>query len=349
MRTSNLRRRNAFTLIELLVVIAIIAILIALLLPAVQQAREAARRTQCKNNLKQLGLALHNYHDTMNMFPRSQMGATTGTADWRGHSAHVMILPYIEQAPLYALYDMNVWAWWDGGRVGRDGTNHHMVSAGRAGLTRIPAFLCPSNSATIGFPGCSYPVCEGANSGMFNDGVAGGYVATKENGIFNIRTPVRIGDITDGTTNCIMAGEQLLSTTVPTLDRIINLRQAVAIPSGWDGTFLTQAQLDDWGGRCNASSNAQRTETGRYWNPGIHEQSVFNTLLPPNSKYGNCTAHCSGCAPDGPAMLGARSLHTGGVQVLLADGSVRFVSENVDYLTWQRLGSRNDGNVLGDF
>ena len=344
------QKARGFTLIELLVVIAIIAILIALLLPAVQQAREAARRTQCKNNLKQLGLALHNYHDSMSMFPRSQLGATTGTADWRGHSAHVMILPYIEQAALYSQYEMDIHAWWDGGKIGVDGTAHHNVqNANRAGMKRLTAFICPSNSASISFPACSYPVSEGNNAGMFNDGVAGGATAIKQNGIFNIQISVKMGDITDGTTNVIMAGEQLLSGTVPTLDRVVNLRQGVAIPAGWDGTFLTQAQMDDWGNRCTTSGSGQRTETGRYWCPGVHEQSVFNTLLTPNSKYQNCTAHCVGCAPDGPAMLGARSLHTGGVQVLLADGSVRFVSDNVDYMTWQRLGARNDGSPLGEF
>ena len=177
------QKARGFTLIELLVVIAIIAILIALLLPAVQQAREAARRTQCKNNLKQLGLALHNYHDSMSMFPRSQLGATTGTADWRGHSAHVMILPYIEQAALYSQYEMDIHAWWDGGKTGVDGTAHHNVqNANRAGMKRLTAFICPSNSASIAFPACSYPDSEGNNSGMFNDGVAGGATAIKQNG-----------------------------------------------------------------------------------------------------------------------------------------------------------------------
>lgn len=272
----------------------------------------------------------------------SQNALPNTNADWRGHSAHVMILPYIEQANIYAQYDMNAWAWWDSGK------GAHMVSGGKVGLQRLPAFWCPSNSATISFPGCSYPVCEGNNSGMYNDGVVNGFQAIKNNGMFNLRVPVRMGDVTDGTSNTIMAGEQLLSGTVPTKDNLVNLHQAVAIPAGWDGTILTQAQLDDWGTRCTAGTTI-RSETGRYWTPGVHEQTVFNTLLPPNSKYANCTAHCGGCAPDGPAMLGARSLHTGGVQVVLGDGSVRFVSENVDYLTWQRLGSRNDGNVLGEF
>jgi len=335
-------RRRGFTLIELLVVIAIIAVLIALLLPAVQQAREAARRTQCRNNLKQLGLALHNYHDTFQMFPLSQLGGVTGQSDWRGHSAQVMILPYIDQSPIYNQYNMNVWSWWDGSK----GTP--MDGAGMAGQSKIAAFRCPSNpSAANGRPGNNYVVCEGANGGMFNDGT--GYSSSKENGIFNIRTVVPIGGITDGTSNTIMASEQLVYSTGVNNDKLIALRQSVSTPGGWDGTFMTQAQLDDWGSRCTTSSNGQRTETGQFWHVGVHEQSVFNVLLPPNSKYQNCTSHCGGCAPDGTALVGARSLHTGGVTVLMADGAVRFVSDNINYPTWQYLGARNDGTSLGEF
>ncbi len=342
-KTSLLGRRRAFTLIELLVVIAIIAVLIALLLPAVQQARESARRTQCKNNLKQFGLALHNYHDTFSMFPRGQLGGVTGAGDWRGHSAHVMILPYIDQSAMYNRYNHDAWAWWDNGK----GTNQS--DATQVGYRRIAAFLCPSNPPANQFPNNSYVVCEGANAGMFNDGVAGGTTSAKQNGIFNLQGVVPMAGITDGTSNVIMASEQLLSQTGTLVDKVASMRQTVAIPAGWDGTFLTQSQLDDWGNRCNTSGANQRTESGRYWAPGVHEQTTFNVLLPPNSSYQNCTAHCSGCAPDGPAMIGARSLHVGGVHVLLADGAVRFVGNNIDYRTWQNLGSRNDGATVGDF
>jgi len=336
-------RRLGFTLIELLVVIAIIAVLVAILLPAVQQAREAARNSQCKNNLKQLGVALHNYHETMGCFPSSQGGAATGQADWRGHSAHVMILPYMDQGALYNKYNMNAWAWWDGGM----GT--HMVDTAQPGRQRIAGFLCPSNFSNqtdgIGItPGLNYPVCEGNNAGMFNDGVAGGFNLQKCNGVFTMRAIVNIGAITDGTTNVILVGEQIQSLSGST-DAVVNLKQAVAIPGGWDGTFLTQAQLDDWGTRC-AATTTQRTETGRFWSPGVHEQSVFNTLLPPNSRHPNCTAHCGGCAPDGPAMIGVRSMHTGGANIVLADGAVKFIGNNIDYILWQRMGARNDGAAV---
>ena len=339
--------RRGFTLIELLVVIAIIAVLIALLLPAVQQAREAARRSQCKNNLKQLGLAMQNYHDNNNTFALSQGGIVTGQADWRGHSAHAAALPYMEQGALFKQYNFGARSWWE--------APHMVQTAASPGRSRIPAFVCPSGAASLGDgtgirPQMSYPVCEGANGGMFNDGVAGGYSTGKQNGIFNIRVPTPMAAIRDGTSNVIMASEQISSGSAgPIVDRLVNLRQAVAIPAGWDGTFLTQAQLDDWGGRCTTSGNAQRSETGCFWNVGVHEQGTFNVLLPPNSNYQNCTAHCSGCAPDGPAMFGARSLHTGGVHVVMCDGAVRFVNQTVNYQTWQNLGSRNDRTPIGDF
>ncbi len=336
-------RRLGFTLIELLVVIAIIAVLVAILLPAVQQAREAARASQCRNNLKQLGIALHSYHEVMGMFPQTQGGGVTGQSDWRGHSAHVMLLPYMDQSGLYNKYNMNVWCWWD------NGLGTHMVNGGQPGRQRIPGFLCPSNfsNQTDGngiTPGLSYPVCQGSNAGMFNDGIAGGYNLAKQNGMFALRANVNIAAVTDGTSNVIMAGEQIQSLSGGT-DALVNLKQAVAIPAGWDGTFLTQAQLDDWGSRC-AASTTQRTETGRFWNTGVHEQGSFNTLLPPNAKYPNCTAHCGGCAPDGPAMVGARSMHTGGAHVVLGDGAVKFMSNSIDYQLWQWLGARNDGNKV---
>lgn len=347
---TNRRARRGFTLIELLVVIAIIAVLIALLLPAVQQAREAARRSQCRNNLKQLGVAMHDYHDSNKTFALSQGSGVTGQSDWRGSSAQTAILPYIESKALYQQYNFNVWCWWDNGR------GPHMVNtAGSPGRVRIPVFVCPTNSAFLSDgtgvrPQINYPVCEGANAGMFNDGVTGGYATNKQNGVFNIRVPVPIASILDGTANTIMASEQISAGSAgPVVDRLVYLRQAVAVPAGWDGTFMTQAQLDDWGGRCTTSGNAQRSETGCFWNTGVHEQGTFNVLLPPNSKYQNCTAHCSGCAPDGPAMLGARSLHTGGVHVLMCDGAVKFANQNINYNTWQLLGSRNDKTPTENF
>jgi prepilin-type N-terminal cleavage/methylation domain-containing protein len=138
--TSLIRRRRGFTLIELLVVIAIIAVLIALLLPAVQQARESARRTQCKNNLKQFGLGLHNYHDTFRIFPMGTNGSVrdscTGGCAWRGFSVHAMILPYIDQAPVYNGMNMNAM--------------YNELENSPLSAVKMPAFRCPSQDPIPG-------------------------------------------------------------------------------------------------------------------------------------------------------------------------------------------------------
>ena len=158
----SLLRRKAFTLIELLVVIAIIAVLIALLLPAVQQAREAARRTQCKNNLKQLGLAIHTYHDTAKVFPQAvfQNKATSGQWDWRLASPQVMLLPYIDQAPLYNSLNFNL--------SFNNGTANDTI----CNAAKLAAFRCPSDpnlSTNTGDPGNNYAVCLGPNAEWQNN------------------------------------------------------------------------------------------------------------------------------------------------------------------------------------
>ena len=331
------RRLPGFTLIELLVVIAIIAILIALLLPAVQQAREAARRTQCKNNLKQLGLAMHNYADVHLVFPKahSHINPGGGEWDWRGHSAQAMMLPFIDQAPMYDQYNFNVWA-----EGGNDGVAN----------VRLKAFLCPSDSLpNANVPGNNYMVNKGANVGHTND-IPGGLPVQNQNGIFNFQKVVGFRDITDGTSNVLAAAETIIGSSGSLTDQLVHFKGA-GVPGGMPSQNPTQAQVDAWGTACStgSTSGGRWVEIGWWWHRGDGSQTNFSTLLTPNSKYPNCSAHCGGCALDGAHMLGARSRHTGGVQVLLCDGAARFVSDNVDYLTWQRLGNRQDGNTLGEW
>ena len=315
---------TGFTLIELLVVIAIIAVLIALLLPAVQQAREAARRTQCKNNLKQLGLALHNYHDTFLVFPPGQFqplatdrGGSTAfllTAAVPGDSTNrsgwmQQILPYIDQAPLYNKFAPYM--------SGATPAPYACVWAGAD--TILPALMCPSDpggpkNATVpgnpqGFHG-NYVV----SAGSLPFGPAGG--GLKLDGMFFSYSRTSIRDATDGTSNTLLVGEILLAKDID--------------PSGHD-------------------------LRGRYYNE-YAGSTFFSSNLPPNTTIGDkvYNNYCNPgpkrpCATTGDYVHYARSEHTGGVQIVLVDGSVRFVSENIDLTTFRALGSRAGGEVVGEF
>lgn len=349
MRISSKRiSSKGFTLIELLVVIAIIAILIALLLPAVQQAREAARRTQCRNNLKQLGLALHNYHDNYLMFPRGNYQSQTGGGTiqdpnpYRGRSAHMMILPYIDQGPLYNTLNF--------GLASDSGVN------GQACQRIIAAFLCPSdlgtdNSAIGGgnnYVGSAGPsVYWGSHTTANTDAI--------QIGLFNTRVSVAIRDVTDGTSNTVAMSEQIIarpdSTPLSTNSRAATKRGGSlgSIPQ----TFMSVADQKTFTDSCLAASVGYVDDSGGEgirWTNGIANQTLFNTILTPNSNLPNCVNACTTCsATDNMGVWAARSRHTGGVHALMADGAVKFVSENVDNTTWQRAGARADGNTLGEF
>jgi len=304
---------KGFTLIELLVVIAIIAILIALLLPAVQQAREAARRTQCRNHMKQIGLAMHNYHDAHRVFPYGNRDA--GNTTRRRETWMQMILPFIDQANLYNSY-----------MAADPAFNWQHAPSARA---VIPALVCPSNP-TVAMQGPSssfrgnYGMCAGSTDGAFSSGSA--------DGMFFLHSRIKMRDVTDGTSNTIMGGE------------------GVARPGD------SAADSTAWG------------EVGSYWGGGSgHHGAAFNTAQPPNSSVPDCNHSCVNYSlPDfpcaqtsssistapacsNPRSTYARSYHVGGVHVLMADGAVRFVSENIDLGTWQALSTRAGGEVIGEF
>lgn len=302
-------RKRGFTLIELLVVIAIIAILIALLLPAVQQAREAARRTQCKNNLKQLGLALHNYHDVHKMFPPSVIFAPdanlSGPGD--GRSWLFQLLPYFEQANLYNAADLSV------------PTNLDPVSS-----ERLAALACPSdpNSNTV----ISFGQDMGMTSYLGNGSHRGigssqffydcGPVADLTSGTI-IRRGVRMRDITDGTSNTFLAGERGVITRFGGYG-MWNYG-ALGCSSGNGDTVITH---DIWQ---FATANGGLSYTGGFRPPENFSQ------------------------PAGDDIFHWWSFHAGGGQFLLADGSARFVSYNTAYGTMDSLHQRNDGEVIGEF
>jgi prepilin-type N-terminal cleavage/methylation domain-containing protein/prepilin-type processing-associated H-X9-DG protein len=322
-------RRPAFTLIELLVVIAVIGILIALLLPAVQKVRESANRTKCVNNLKQLGLALHNYHDVNLAFPYGMIDKINDTSTgFRICWAH-LLLPYIEQDNLYHILkpqmDTTI-ATGAGGNGAINWTNNQTI---------IPAYLCPSDSANgkilngggnQGFFG-NYVLCAGNTA--FGDATA----STQLNGMFYSLSKTRIADVTDGLTNTVMASELIV---VPNQ----NGDPASCASGGYD-------------------------YRGAYYN-SISGGALFDTLYPPNEHtvgdyiWNRCSvqqpgssqpvAPCAGCTLINATQINARSYHPGGVNAALADGSVRFISNNIQTTTWQQLGSRSLGEVItGDY
>lgn len=342
-------KRRAFTLIELLVVIAIIAVLIALLLPAVQQAREAARRTQCRNNLKQFGLAMHNYENTYRCFQRANYSSiTTSTTGWQGFAGHVMLLPYLDQAPIFNQIDFTREFW--------GGANANLKA------TKLAQFLCPSdggwkyttygNDGNTGGGGNNYAVSGGPSLLML--GVTGGGVGGSPGtpigvgdqiGVCNLFRNIRIAELTDGTSNTIAASETIIgdgNSSRFTLGDVIN-GATISFPN----TFASQADLNTFSASCNTASHYGIT--GKNWINGMPGQTFFNTLNTPNSSNVDCM-ECGGCSwYDARGVINARSRHVGGVHCLMADGSVKFVSNNVDFNTWQRLGAIGDGNPVGDF
>ena len=330
---NRLGQRAGFTLIELLVVIAIIAVLIALLLPAVQQAREAARRTQCKNNLKQLGLAIHNYHDTFNKFGFRQ-GGTSAADDILGNtqriSGFVGLLPYIDQSPLFnQIQTPQTYGATNFSAGGPAPWNSIYVPW----QSKLPGLNCPSDVDAIArvIPATNYRFCGGSSVFIGEN--------NNFNGLFGFVKHTGIRDCTDGTSNTLCMAEACKSTN--TREVISNGLAAVTGLLATPSLLRTSAYVD---GRNYAGSGATMNTAGSRWTDGASSVTGFNTVLPPNSGSGNETA---GDQTDG--VYSASSRHTGIVQALLADGTVRSISENIDGALWAGLGTRMGGEVLGEF
>jgi prepilin-type N-terminal cleavage/methylation domain-containing protein/prepilin-type processing-associated H-X9-DG protein len=365
--------RAGFTLIELLVVIAIIAVLIALLLPAVQAAREAARRIQCSNNLKQIGLALHAYHSASGSFPPGAalngVAAVPGLyATWEPNmSAQAMLLPYIEQAPVYNALNFNIGAEYDLG----------MNTTGV--LTIIATYLCPSDpNASKRINTNSYYASMGTTTDyMFNPGVFGGanwmgtsppITFTGTTGLFAQAVSYGIGHCTDGTSNTVAYAESLLGDSMATSV----WGPVITPPSKYRGNMvygadpaddlnrphdafqnpaLVLAMLQDCNAMFQATSTNIGDDHGYRWSMGITGYSLFNTIQTPNDKQFPFSA----CRLDGDALnypdsgfaYGSSSAHPGGINVALADGSVRFVKDGINRMTWWSLGTKANGEVVG--
>lgn len=320
-------RRKGFTLVELLVVIAIIGVLVGLLLPAVQAAREAARRMSCSNNMKQLGLSMHNYHDTHRKFPYGYL--TSGLSDSHKRDCwYQQILPFIEQQAYYEQYQnaAQIYSVYDAKWI-------HRLPVEFAGIP-IPAFMCPSDPAgpahggggsDKGFQG-SYGVCAGG--GTPAQDLTGGltpsqvHVVREDNGgMFGRTICYKFNACLDGTSNTLLASE----------------------------TIIRGSSGGSWGGM------------GGYWGGAPHGSFGFSAAEPPNTsvpdRVYSCksttfrNSPCENANADGLSGRWnfARSHHTGGVLTVLFDGSVRFVSDSIKRQIWRDLGNRADGRTIPEF
>ena len=367
MSTSPKNQRGGFTLIELLVVIAIIAVLIALLLPAVQQARESARRTQCKNNLKQIGLALHNFHDVYGNFPPGMLDDDGRNYCWRTY-----LLPYMDQAPIYQSLtsvgtsagtlgaqlfprggvpnliqaDTSLVFQTDNGVSGVTPTyaNENEVSKNHglgAGKRVMGAWACPSDvlskqdndgygkanycgssgtinySPTVPSPNTNWNGCASIK-GVNQNGLL---VYSNDN---NAGYVVKISDATDGLSNTIAVGE---CTVVQT--------QVTAQNNG-DGSFPIWV-----GGNNNGGCDG--------WDSGGSSMKLTNPTMPINMWKTYTTAALGTMIVDTEVLAAFGSQHVGGCQFLMDDGSVIFLSENMDLRIYQNIGSRNDGQPTGSY
>lgn len=323
---------RAFTLVELLVVIAIIGILVALLLPAVQSAREAARRIQCSNNFHQIGIAMHNYHEAFSRFPIGQFdwisswgweGIFQGSGtSMMGHTYFVQLLPFVEEGQTWEIYRPLMEIPTPSSK-NHGGMRQWRNRVGAQLKTVVPSFVCPTDFGPprvdiglpdlVGFTG-NYVMCAGSTTygarGFHSD------VFWRMNGIFYMYSDTTMSDILDGTSHTLLAGETIVHKQFP------------------------RSQYDARG--------------AYYW--GVWGGALFTSFWPPNTNTPDrldeprlCyDTEETPCINSGDMATYTRSRHPGGVNIAMADGSARFLSDSINRLTFQAMGSRRGGEIVAD-
>jgi prepilin-type processing-associated H-X9-DG protein len=364
-------------LIELLVVIAIIAVLIALLLPAVQAAREAARRSQCVNNLKQIGLALHNYHTGQNSFPLGGSPAPSSgnkvcwpEGGWGSWSAQAMLLPFMEQTPVYNAANFFLLMRGDG---------YSEVINTTTTQSRINAFMCPSSPLPQGtwyngfpWPGNNYFASVGSSiSWLGNDPKLGNYTYIP-NGPFAVGgQAIGLRDIMDGSSNTVGFGEWRTgdyNDSINSIQDVAGLSSPGTFPGVGDrnmsgastsfpaGAPYLTANLQACASCLLANScpghtgsnggGTQFSFVGRLWAEGIYGHGLGNMIVPPNSSFYYCQFETGDGDMDSGTIIGLTSYHPGGANVCMLDGSVHFIKNSTAYNVLWYLGSKSQGEVL---
>ncbi len=319
------RHRPAFTLIELLVVIAIIAVLIALLLPAVQAAREAGRRSQCVNNLKQFGLALHNYHDTNGSFPIGQL-LNVATGATNNISAQTRLLPFMEQGPLANSINFNFTS-----------TN----AANSTGLaTNVNTFLCPSDPQTqlpAGWAGINYRVNYGTsivNAYGAEDTAGADTALPPPNGMFFLDNIIKVASVTDGLSNTAAFSEHVKGD----YSNAVSTEMSDTYEPGTYPATPDQAYQDCLAVNIRDLTKQGNSNAGAPWMSDGHTPTRYYHGSPPNAR--------SCMFPPQRISTTANSRHPGGVNVGMADGSVRFFKTTINLVPWRAVGTRNGGEVV---
>jgi prepilin-type N-terminal cleavage/methylation domain-containing protein/prepilin-type processing-associated H-X9-DG protein len=343
-----MRKNSAFTLVELLVVIAIIGALVALLLPAVQSARESARRTQCVNNLKQLGTALANHDSAVKHLPAASVSKEYPSDPSHPYSfyrwsALAQLLPYLENQNLHDLLDLSL-------PLYMPGSGYPIAERNKPGVAQtVAGFLCPSDGGSRvkeGMGSTNYAVCTGS-------GVGGG-TPFDTDGIFYVNSATTYGDIRDGSSNTVAASESLLGVDTPRTGGGVFTGATPEHSYKFVLSFAGKPDLTDTA--CTASASYNSTDAtgndprGFAWCSGEYRSASYNHYYPPNARQFDCITSATADPTPPPARpilysaygwKTARSAHPGSVNCLFADGSVRAVRDDVDLAIWKGLSTRD--------